>query len=124
MTSPSKFSYVQTQGVPELPANSFVVISNKVYLDCSVLIGEIVSSLDSDRLPEVCFKLHTGLSKVQEIYNATKPTGQRFNIWNSPTFGSSQYYSNITPNGWYATASCQSNFFVKTDIDEIIAPLA
>ncbi|HEY9853314.1 MAG TPA: hypothetical protein V6D28_27830 [Leptolyngbyaceae cyanobacterium] len=104
-------------------ASTFEIINSKLYLNVGALIGQGVNSLTNPCIDDLYLKLHLALWRSQTAYNASKPAGQRINSWFEPSSGSAQYYSNLTPAGFYAAWSCQSNFLVPSNVDSVVAVL-
>lgn len=104
--------------------STFVILNSKLYLDVAALIGETANSLSAQCIAEMFAKLHLTLYRTQIGYNSTRPQGQRINSWFEPSSGQAQYYSSLTPPGYYATWNYQATFFIPSNIDNVVPVLA
>ncbi len=68
-------TFQKLQAVAGVPADTFKVVSGKVLIDATNLIGEIVDELTDEKVTEVAFKLLDIGRKAQIVYNAGKTTG-------------------------------------------------
>lgn len=113
------FQHLLTHG--QIPANSFVVIDNKAYVDIGVLIGEPVSALTSPKVIEATLKLLIAANLAQTAYNLTAPVGQRVNSFPDPISGTNQVYGQMNPPGYYGTMQCSVIGLVPADINNVAA---
>lgn len=101
------------------PANSFVIINSKVYLDVGALIGESLTSLGDRKVTEMMVKLGRVGHAAQTTVNTSRTTGSRLNCFQAPAFSPPLTNSSglITSR---ITVACQGNLGVNA---EDVSPL-
>ncbi len=110
----SDLNFNEMAAEPLCPANSFVVINSKVYLDVGVFVGESLGSLGDRKVTEMMVKLGRVGHAAQVTVNANRTAGNKLNCFQSPSFSPPQTGAsgNITAR---ITISCQGNLGVNAD---------
>lgn len=112
-----KFSDPKTLGATT--SDFFEVINSKVYLNVGLICGETISDLNSAKLIKTLVKLYELCYNTQEKYNLTAVAGTRLAVFTGLSSGLTQYYSTMTPPGYYSPMTGNLSVLIPADFTQV-----
>lgn len=102
----------------------FTVISGKVYADVGLICGETITALTEAKLIKFVTKLYEMTYMVQEKFNLTAVAGTRISVFSGLSSGMTQFYSTMTPPGYYSPMVGNLNVLIPADFTQVFPVLS
>jgi hypothetical protein len=101
----------------------FVVVNSKVMCDVGLICGESITDLAAMRLIKFHTKLYELCYNTQEKYNLTAAPGSRLGVFSGLSSGLTQYYSTMSPPGYYSPMVGNLNVLIPADFTQVFPVL-